>query len=160
MTVKLPNEEEIRLKQIWNQKLIPVVLRRGGKGERLRLRLPTKKAEHRYEVYDFDWLKGCGKSLPDWNKKLSCWELPKLWFNEIVNSALSKYKRIYVIQPFREYEICAPACQNAVGHECSCSCMGEHHGTGGDSSWFEVSETFAYRSGEKSLASRLLTKKE
>ena len=29
-----------KLRKIWNQKAIPVILRRGGKGQRLRARLP------------------------------------------------------------------------------------------------------------------------
>jgi len=37
---------------------------------------------------------------------------------------LAKYSKVYVIQPYREQEKCSPTCQNAIGHECQCSCMG------------------------------------
>jgi hypothetical protein len=37
--------------------------------------------------------------------------------------------------------------------------MGRHHGAGNDGTWFEVSDTFATRWGEKELACRLLTAK-
>jgi hypothetical protein len=62
-----------------------------------------------------------------------------------VDRSLAKYSKVYIIQPYREHEKCAPACQNAIGHECQCSCMGLYHGAGNDGSWFEVSETFATR---------------
>jgi hypothetical protein len=155
----LSETETLALKKVWNQQQVPVILRRTGKGEMLRARLPSVKKQLAPYRSEFEWLSACGKSNADWNTVQKCWELPKLWFNNFVNRALESYGRVYVIQPYREHEVCAPACQNASGHECNCSCMGEHHGTGGDSSWFEVSETFAVRWGEKSLASRLMTKK-
>ncbi|MEP1497973.1 MAG: hypothetical protein ABJK50_20985, partial [Pseudophaeobacter sp.] len=62
-----------------------------------------------------------------------------------------------IIQPYREQEICARACQEALGHECQCSCMGANHGAGNDGSWFEVSDTFSTRWGDRELACRLLT---
>ncbi|WP_354134437.1 hypothetical protein [Bradyrhizobium sp. S3.9.1] len=65
--------------------------------------------------------------------------------------------KVYIIQPYREQEICARACQEAQGHECQCSCMGANHGVGNDGSWFEVSDTFSTRWGERELACRLLT---
>ena len=64
---------------------------------------------------------------------------------------------VYIIQPYREQEICARACQEAQGHECQCSCMGANHGIGNDGSWFEVSDKFSTRWGERELACRLLT---
>ena len=67
------------------------------------------------------------------------WELPKSWFNDFVDRALQRYGKVYIIQPYREQEICARACQEALGHECQCSCMGANHGVGNDGSWFEVS---------------------
>jgi hypothetical protein len=91
-----------------------------------------------------------------WIDKHRYWELPKAWFNDFVDRSLSRYGKVYIIQPYREQEKCAPACQNATGHECQCSCMGEHHGAGNDGSWFEVSDTFATRWGDLHLACRLL----
>jgi hypothetical protein len=138
--------------RIWEQRAIPVVLRRSGKGERLRVRLP-------YDEGNRDWLRNGRRSKPEWVKSGKYWELPKDWFNDFVNRALAKFGRLYVVQPYREQEKCAPACLNAVGHECQCSCMGANHGVGNDGSWFEVSETFATRWGGQELACRLMTKK-
>lgn len=86
--------------------------------------------------------------------------MPKSWFNDLVNRSMWRFGAVWIIQPFREMEKCAPACLNAIGHECECSCMGQNHGAGNDGSWWEVSETFAFRWGEQELACRLLTTKD
>lgn len=142
-----------RLSGIWQQNETPVILRRDGYREKLRARVPGDKTE-------WTWINGFGKSPANWIiAKPPYWELPKSWFNKFVNGALDRFERLYVIQPYREQEICAPACMNAVGHECQCSCMGANHGVGNDGSWFEVSETFATRWNDREVACRLMTKK-
>jgi len=144
---------EKKLKHVWNQKDVPVILRRDGKRERLRLRLP-------YADDNKTWLECGQKSKATWNEELSCWEIPKSWFNEFVEKALNRYMVLYVIQPYREQQICSRSCQDAVGHECECSCMGANHGIGSDGSWFEVNETFATKWGDSELACRLMVKKQ
>lgn len=140
------------LKRVWDQKQIPVVLRRAKKGARLRLRLPFSRDGN-------EWLRHGRRTSPAWIEKLQCWEIPKAWFNDFVERSLERYGRLYIIQPYREQEKCSPACQRAIGHECECSCMGAHHGAGNDGSWFEVSDTFATRWGEQYLACRLMIAK-
>ena len=140
---------EERLKGIWGQTNIPVILRRGGKGEKLRVKLP-------YNEDNRNWLQNGRRISPIWTKDEKYWELPKSWFNDLVNRCLDRYRRVYIIQPYREEEKCAPACMSAIGHECQCSCMGANHGAGNDGSWFEVSDTFAVRWKNQYLASRLL----
>ena len=135
---------------IWNQDQVPVILRRGGKGQKLRARLPFAKDNRM-------WLKGDHRINPIWVARGRYWELPKAWFNNFVERALERYGGVYIFQPYREQEKCAPACQNARGHECRCSCMGAYHGAGSDHSWFEVSETFSFRWKSQELACRLLT---
>jgi hypothetical protein len=144
--------EGTELKRVWSQREIPVILRRTGKGEKLRARIPRARG-------DFDWLRNGRHQAPFWNSDLDCWELPKAWFNDFVERALGSFGRVYVIQPYREEEKCSPACQNAHGHECECSCMGQYHGAGNDGTWFEVSETFATRWSDPQLACRLMTVK-
>lgn len=141
------SEEAIR--RVWNQRSIPVVLRRGGKGQSPRVRLP-------YSQDNRAWLQNDRRTSPNWIANHHYWEIPKSWFNDFVQRALSKYGRVYIIQPYREQEKCAPACMNATGHECQCSCMGANHGAGNDGSWFEVSDTFATRWGDQHLACRLM----
>lgn len=148
------DKDSDRLIAIWKQDKIPVVLRRGGKGQRLRVRLP-------YADDNRKWLQNGRRTNPDWigGEKQNYWELPKAWFNDLVDRALRKYGKVYVIQPFREHEICARACMEAQGHECQCSCMGANHGAGVDGGWFEVSDSFAVRSREPQLACRLMIAK-
>ncbi len=142
-----------RLKGVWNQKCIPVVVRTGRKGEKLRVRIPFVKDNR-------SWLQNEQRLSPEWNKEKKHWEIPKAWFNAFVDRALARYGAVYVIQPYREQEICASACWNALGHECQCSCMGANHGSKSVGGWFEVSETFATRWGEQVLACRLMVKRK
>lgn len=148
----MTSESDPRLKRIWEQTELPVVLRRDGKGERLRVRLPFAE-DNRH------WLQDSRRTDPDWSREHKCWELPKAWFNDLVTRTLHRYRSIYVIQPYQEQEKCSPKCLEAKGHECQCSCMGANHGVGNDGSWFEVNETFATRWGERELACRLMTLK-
>jgi hypothetical protein len=116
---------EKEMKRIWGQKQIPVVLRRGKKGQHLRIRIP-------YSRDNRNWLRNERRASPTWVGERKYWEIPKAWFNDFVERALQKYGRLYVVQPYREQEKCAPACMSAVGHECQCSCMGANHGAGND----------------------------
>lgn len=138
-----------KLREVWNQKEIPIILRRGRKGQRLRARIP-------YAPDNKQGLQDGRRLSPEWIEKHKCWELPKAWFNDFVARALERYRKLYIVQPYREQEKCSPACLNAIGHECQCSCMGANHGAGNDGSWFEVSDTFAVRWGERHLACRLM----
>lgn len=142
---------EREAKAVWNNGKIPVVLRRGG-SKPIRLRLP-------FVAGNREWLKQKPRNKdPVWNTEQKFWELPKSRFNELVRIILERFERIYIIQPYREMEICAPACMNALGFECQCSCMGAHHGSKNHGDWFKVSESFAVRYGDTKLACRLLTK--
>lgn len=142
--------DKLTLNYVWGQERIPVVLRRTGKGQHLRVRVPFAEANRK-------WLQNDRRTSPVWIAGKKYWELPKAWFNDFVERSLVKYGKVYVIQPYREQEKCSPACQNATGHECQCSCMGLYHGAGNDGSWFEVSDTFATRWGDQQLACRLMT---
>ena len=140
------------INMVWNQKEIPVIIRRSKKGERHRLRLP-------YSDNNRDWLRDGRRDRPVWFSENRFWEIPKAWFNDFVERGLKRFGRVWIIQPYRESEVCAPACMNAQGHECQCSCMGANHGAGNNGSWFEVSEAFAVRWNQEEWASRLLNAK-
>jgi hypothetical protein len=144
--------DERTLTEVWNQSDIPVILRRQGKGEMLRARLP-------YAETNRSWLQNGRRNSPTRNSNKRYWEMPKAWFNDFVERALETFGQVYIIQPYREQEKCSPACLNAVGHECQCSCMGRNHGAGNDGTWFEISETFATRWSDQMLACRLLKAK-
>ena len=141
------------LSTVWRNGRIPVIARPGGTGKRLLARLP-------YSELNRLWLTSIRYTVqPTWLREDKAWELPKSWLNQFVAAALLRYGRLYIIQPYREDEICAPACWNARGFECECSCMGANHGEGEQEGYYEVSETLAIKIGPTQWASRLLTSK-
>lgn len=138
-----------QLLAIWRQTKIPIVFRRTIE-PKLLVRFP-------YAEDNFWQLRGDKQRKPVWNKWYKAWEVPLAWFNDIITFALRKFSQVYVIQTYREMEKCAPACWNARGYDCECSCMGKNHGSQQpDDSWHEVSETFAYSWGPRRYACRLL----
>ena len=151
MSTEMKDENRQRIEHIWlrTSKFVPVLYRR-GKGFRLLIRMP-------YANDNRSWLRNGQKYKPEWIPKLSRWVVPKAWFNTLVKRMLERYGKVYVIQPYREQEKCAPACWNAEGQECECSCMGEYHGTKGpNSNWLIISDTFATRWHDSELACRLI----
>jgi hypothetical protein len=132
---------------IWRQQYVPV-LYRPDHGELL-VKTPFSPDIRA-------WLRGEQLRKPVWNPGYRCWEVPRCWFEELIWRLLDRYRWLYVIQPYREKEICAPACWNARGHTCVCSCMGENHGLAvEENSWRVVDDTFAVRWGTKQLGCRL-----
>ena len=149
--MKITDENKIR--EIWRQKNIPVVCRK-GKGYPLYVKLPQREA-------NFAWLSNGKQNKPIWRIQYQCWETPKSWFNEVVEKVLDKFNRVYVIQPYNEQEKCTPSCRNAVGHKCECSCMGANHGAEGTNrDWLTISDAFATEWRGADLACRLLHKKD
>lgn len=144
------------LKAVWNNNSTSIILRRTGKGERNRIRLRGSQVRQRD---DYFWLRELGRIKPIWIREKNYWETPKSWFNGFVEKSLSDYGSVYIVQPYREQEKCSPACRNANGFICQCSCMGANHGSGDGSGWFDVSETFSTRWGPSEVACRLLTSK-
>lgn len=135
--------------EIWHQTNIPVVYRHGG-GKALMVRLP-------YAPDNRDWLREGHRKRPEWDAAKKYWRLPASWFDDIITRALHRFGRIYVIQPYRIQEKCAPACWNAKGFVCECSCMGNNHGSQHPAgSWRVISETFAVQWNGRELGCRLI----
>lgn len=135
---------------IWRQSLIPVVYRSGGPAP-LRVHLP-------YRADNGPWLRGGHQRRPIWVARYQGWDVPKAWFDAVVRQCLQRFGRVYVLQPTRVQEKCAPACWQAQGFLCECSCLGANHGCeqpGGR--WKILSETCAVRWHGRALACRLLT---
>ncbi|GEM_PF-566510 len=141
-----------QLREVWNQRAIPVVFRRGP-GEGLMIRMP-------YSSQNREWIKAEHRREPNWNMKFRCWETPRSWFDDLVTRFLRKFGKVYVIQAFREQQKCAPACWNATGFDCECSCMGQNHGSGNPAGcWHIVSDTFAIEWSERQYSCRLIESK-
>lgn len=143
--------DAVKLNWVLGQTATPVAIRL-GKGQKLQVKVP-------YAADNRSWLQGEKRTPPIWAPNIKRWLLPQAWFNDFINNALHRYRRVYVVQPYHEHEVCAPACWDALGHVCQCSCMGANHGGGRGSGWFVASETFAVRSGTRLLACRLMTAK-
>jgi len=142
-------KQDPRLREIWRQKRIPVIYRRPRPLPTL-VRLP-------YAADNYEWLRGERRHKPKWNPKYKSWETPIAWFDSIAQQALRRFGQVYVIQIYKEQQKCAPACWNAEGFHCECSCMGANHGSGHPGGrWHEVSETFAFEWGPRRYACRLM----
>jgi len=141
-----------KLRAIWKQARIPVIYR-SGKKEDLMVKLP-------YRPDNRQWLRGLGPGWPPiWDSQYKSWRLPRSRFDELVGAILEEFEQAYVVQPYREKEICAPACWNATGFLCACSCLGANHGRGQADGWFAIAETLAVRWGERQYGCRLLKRK-
>ena len=142
--------EDARVRRLWSQQFIPVVVRQGS-SEPILVRLP-------YADDNRTWLRGDHRNQPTWNSDAKYWSVPKSWFDDVVHRALIRYGKAYVIQLYKRQQTCAPACWNAKGFHCECSCLGAHHGNGHPSgAWFMVSDTFAFNWGDTEYACRLIT---
>ena len=83
----------LTLTYVWKQKQIPVVLRRTGRGERLRVRLPFADDNRK-------WMQNGRRTVPEWIGGIDVyWELPKSWFNDFVDRALVRGVGRYVDRP-------------------------------------------------------------
>jgi hypothetical protein len=141
-----------RLDQVLRQTRIPVLIRRPG--HPLRAQLP-------YDPGNRSWLQEAGKRRPAWIASDKQWELPHSWFSDLLSRSVSRFGKAYVIQPYNEQEKCAPACWNAVGDICECSCMGVYHGSGHPGGrWKVFDEAFATRWRGSRLACRLVGRRD
>jgi len=135
---------------VWRQTRIPVVYR-GSRGRPLLVKLPWREDNR-------EWLRNDQHRIPQWNARWKCWETPQSWLDEVVRRIILDFGHTYLIQPYREKEICAPACWNAMGFKCECSCMGMNHGAGiPGEKWHIVSEACAIQWQGRELSCRLLT---
>jgi hypothetical protein len=134
---------------IWRQTAIPVIYR-PGRGVPLKVKLP-------YAANNYVWLRDEHRNKPKWNEQFTCWELPSSWFEDVVRRSLARFGRVWVIQPHRAQETCAPACWRATGIECECACMGARHGSENPAGkWHIVSETFAVQWHDRQINCRLI----
>lgn len=138
---------------IWRQRAIPVVFDDRDHGQLL-VKLP-------YDATNRVWLRGGEHRKPEWMPAQKCWRVPRAWLEALVYRLGLRYGQVYMIHPYRTRETCAPACWNAIGVECECSCMGAHHGSGtqGDR-WYVVSDTCAITWSARKYACRLLRARE
>jgi hypothetical protein len=146
MSAKAPIDNFSRF---WQQTRLPVIFQRQRPAPLL-IRIP-------YAQDNRVWLRNNERNKPVWDTENKAWEVPQAWFERTIRLSFSRYSACYVIQLYREKEVCAPACWNAVGADCECSCMGANHSSGRPNGyWYEVSDTFAVMWGIQRYSVRLL----
>ena len=141
------SQQEAR--QLWRYAAIPIIF-----DDRPHTRLLVKLP---YAADNRDWLRQHEIRKPVWQKQWQAWQIPRVWLERILQQCLSRYGRCYFIHPYREQERCAPACWNAVGPLCECSCLGQYHGSQAPGRWHSVNETCAIQWGPRQYACRLLS---
>ena len=140
---------DLGLKAMWRQGQIPTIVKR-AKPQPVLIRVP-------FAEDNLEWLRDDRRTKPNWNSQFKAWEIPTVWFDSTIKLALIRYRQAYVIQLYRVQQKCAPACWNAAGFHCECSCMGENHGGGHPGgNWYEVSDTFAVSWGVQRYSCRHL----
>lgn len=147
-----------KIREVWRQRDVPVLVRQGA-GFPVFVKIPNPKIDDlMWRRKAATWLKPTLSSRDaKWLKNARGFEVPKAWFNNLTTKLLQKYQKLWIIQPYREQEVCAPACKTASGHECNCQCMGRYHGIDAPGSgWFTVNEAFETRWGESHMACRLM----
>lgn len=141
--IPIKNAPEIA-KRIWAQEKLPVVFR--PKEGELAVKLP-------YHEDNRIWLKGNGRRRPKWHPKGKYWTVPASWYQRILQQSLDRFGAAYTIRPGRKITKCAPACMNAKGPDCECSCEGQNHGKGVDPRrrWNVINESLAVSWGPETL---------
>lgn len=96
-----------------------------------------------YSKDNRDWLKATlGRRIrPDWNKETKRWEIARAHFGPVVEALANKLGRVDVYMDFRQSERCDTRCQKAKSRECTCSCLGKHHGDGITRDWKLVNDS-------------------
>lgn len=149
----MTGDEQNRIARILAQRTTPSVVR-PPKGK-LEVRLP-------YAEGNKGWLTTGHRTRGDvkWHVQGKYWITPASWFFELARRLVQRHGAAYILQKHNEMEKCAPACWNAKGLDCNCSCMGERHGSGDpEGRWYVVSETFAFTWQGASYRATLLTAK-
>ena len=135
--------------KIWNQDQIPVLFLQEKRGI-LVIHLPPSSD-------NMVWLKSSRRNIPKWLEDYSGWQVPKSWLEDITKQSLKKFGMAYVIQLHYPAKKCAPACWNAKGIKCVCSCHGKNHGSGQPlGRWHIVSETCAIQYDEEFYSCKLI----
>src|SRR5258708_40098498 len=94
---------QLTLSNVWKQKQIPVVLRRTGRGEQLRARLPFGNDNRQ-------WVKNGRRTAPKWiGGSKAYWGRPQSRVNDIVAPALRRDRATSMLPPSRGQRVSARA---------------------------------------------------
>lgn len=78
------------------------------------------------------WIKDvCGdRTRPEWVKTEQHWEIARAHSMILLHALLDRFGRVEFCREYRPMERCTETCLKARRDECTCSCLGEHHGSG------------------------------
>lgn len=147
--MKLESLQELRVFLVESK--IPVLLNPKTKGK-IMLRFPN---EEKHQAF----VEAGQKSEPEW-KPYGAWLVARSALRSHAQRCIGEWGSCWIVQSYREKEVCAPACQNALGLECHCSCMGLYHGHEAEASsgkWHVVNEAFCVRWGDVVYAVRRIS---
>ncbi|MFI7467466.1 endonuclease domain-containing protein [Nonomuraea sp. NPDC049646] len=105
-----------------------VVLRLPVDGQVL-AQLPWAKDNRRWLITTLDLY-----HRPLWHENR--WHLPRNCLTRAITAAVDRYGYVAVVRDMATLSRCDRRCQEATGGECSCSCMGAHHGENSPH-WYE-----------------------
>lgn len=96
-----------------------------------------------YDPRNRAWLKEVlgDRIRPDWDKPNRRWLIARAHFGMVVEALANRLGRIDVYVDCRNSERCDTRCKNAKSRECTCQCLGKHHGSGITHGWKLVSDT-------------------
>ena len=107
----------------------------------------------------YKWLCNLFPRKPIWFKEYKAWIVPKCHLQFITKKLLDRFGCVILVQLHKEKEICAPACWNATGLECHCSCLGVNHGTGQlGGRWYILGDAYAVQWNNTMVSCQFLIK--
>jgi hypothetical protein len=146
--------------EIWGNLKIPVVFKKNSKDDVL-VRIEYKhQTKFEFAILNDGRTHITGnQKFPTWDNQYRCWRTAKTKSQHTVEILLKKFGEVYYIHGYKNQVKCAPACWNAKGTDCQCSCMGANHGQGvPGGNWFVVNDTLAVQYEEREYSCRLLKK--
>lgn len=91
-----------------------------------------------------------GRARPEWNPTGESWSVATRHFIELAGSLVKRHSRMVLGREYNSSEKCNHRCMNALGHECTCSCLARNHGRGGwMSGWRITAETTSVADGRE-----------
>jgi hypothetical protein len=77
------------------------------------------------------------------------WEITRPHLRTLVEACAARFGELEVVLDFRTRDRCDTRCQEAVGDDCVCSCLGENHGGAAYwKRWIPVGETALISDGQ------------
>ncbi len=77
---------------------------------------------------------------PVWSAERKVWLVNRARLPEVLHLLFTLYGPGTVVVRGNVHERCSLRCQQAKGHDCTCSCAGRNHRSGAASTWLQVGD--------------------